>query len=113
MVNFQDFIDAGYVKWDSTSTKNYSSYGLQKRVRNEAGETKYFITVYAFDFREYKISKDWSFQAEVHLYQEDNAILDGVFSFQVIHVVESIDVLEKWLENMYSSMQCIPDVHNN
>jgi len=58
----QDFIDAGYKRF---VTKNKGAdFGLQKLISDKQGK-KYYLTVYAYDFRKYEAGRDISFMPDI------------------------------------------------
>ncbi len=108
----QDFLDKGYKKFKSVL--NNADFGLQRVVRDEEGNKKYFLTVYAYDFSKYPIPNNgMRFSYDVALYAKDSAHEDGYRSFDVKGSVEDIETFEKWIEHMYNKLNCVIDVHNN
>jgi len=111
----QDFINAGYVAFNSNILSDYAECGLQKRVRDEDGNTKYFINVMMYDMSKINVnlSKKYSFEYEVRLFTGSFLSEDGHLSFAIKGCVESICEVEQHIENAYFVLNCIPDVHNN
>jgi len=111
----QDFLYKGYKKFKSVL--NNADFGLQRVVRDEEGNKKYFLTVYAYDFstsqHQALAQRGIVFSYEVCLYTEDFAQEDGYTTFHVTGSVEDIETFEKWIEHMYNKLNCVIDVHNN
>ena len=115
-----DFIAKGYVKFPANLNK--SDFGLQKVIYNTIGDKLYYLTVWVYDWSKYEQMLDtnrnrYSFEYEVTLYQRsDNS--DGYFHFVVkttLGINESDDIAytESWYYDLYNTLNCIPDVHNN
>ena len=52
MLTPQDFIDAGYRRFDQVNhIREHAAYGLQKLISDSVGK-RYYITVYVYDNRE-------------------------------------------------------------
>lgn len=98
-----DWIAAGYKKFNSKHTKQWAEFGLQKRFDDVKGK-KYFITVYAYDnscFKEFNNLPAWSFQPEV---QFDNGnVFDIVLGSGGLI---SIEYVEEFFENIWQTLSC-------
>lgn len=81
----------------------------QKRVRNEQGETKYFINIYEYDFRKYGMEGlDIKYGVEVCIFPEGIDTQVNL-SFNLTTIEEA----EKFIEDFYIKNNCAPDLHNN
>lgn len=110
----QDWIDAGYKKYSCKHWKEYADYALQKIVYDDEENKAYFINVYAYDWTKAEwAARDMSdrgvtFSYEVCLFTQEEE------EFRVSgEACEGIETLEKWIAHLYSTLNCIPDVHNN
>lgn len=110
----QDWIDADYTKYGCKHWKEYADYALQKTVYDEEENKAYFINVFAYDWTKAEwVTKGLSdrgvtFSYEVCLFTQEEK------EFRVSGEVEcSVEELEKWIAHLYSTLNCIPDVHNN
>lgn len=87
-------------------TLNESDTLFQKRVRNEQGETKYFINIYEYDFRKYVTKILYS--VEVVLFPE------GITSqVNLTFSLTTVQEAEKFIEEFYVKNNCVPDLNNN
>lgn len=109
----QDWIDAGYKKYKTPITKMADAL-LQKCVLDENLNASYFLNVYIYDWTKAEwVAKGLSdrgvtFSYEVCLFTQEEK------EFRVSgEVCEGIETLEKWIAHLYSTLNCIPDVHNN
>lgn len=118
----EDFLDRGFKKWKCDAYRPYASFLLQKRVRDSLGRTKYFIDVYAYDWRKHNANNpsanfpyDWSFEAEITYYREKKQTEDSsdYMAFTVQFRVENIDVVEQVAEEHFVYYGCIPNIYNN
>lgn len=118
----EDFLARGYQKWKCDAYRQYADSLLQKRVRDSIGQTKYFIDVYAYDWRKHKANNpsanfpyDWSFEAEITYYRKlkQNEHSSDHMTFTVQFLVEDIDVLEQVAEEHFVYYGSVPNIWNN
>lgn len=112
-MNEQNWIDAGYKKYGCKHWKEHADYALQKCVRDDEDNKSYFINVYAYDWNKPEwaargmADRGVTFSYEVCLFTQEEK------EFRVSGEVGSIEELEEWIAHLYSTLNCIPDVHNN
>lgn len=82
-----------------------SSVGLFQKVIAEGYIKSYYINI-----TQYEIDNRTYFHAEVHLYLPDETMFEASRS---IYTVDDIEKVEKFFADIYSTFNCIPDVHNN
>ena len=111
MLTVQDFLDAGYRKYNQHSLNN-SDYLIQKKVTDEVG-TKYFINIWVYEnFNKEYYSRnpslqEVSFMPEVQFQRGDEAtmnitlILDDKSNIQKIE--QEFECLWLFLEKPYYS----------
>lgn len=95
--------------------KRHASNLFQKRIRNEAGETLYFINVYEFDFTKYqedgRYPKDMpvlKYSAEARFYRGEQEFNVDLLFLQNTTVAD----MEKFFAEVFQAMKCEPDKHN-
>jgi hypothetical protein len=92
----EDWMARGYKRFDGDYLKN-ASFLLQKRITDDIG-TKYFINVYAYDWKNFTaVKKDWGFQPEIQLTageNRDKTVIVSLIGFD-------IDGVEEHFENLW------------
>jgi len=107
----------GYTKCpgEISNFKRGASNLFQKRFRNEAGETLYFINVYEFDFTEYQETGRYPKDMPVLKYHAEVRFFRGEHEFDVeLPFLQNTTVadMEKFFEEVFQVMKCEPDKHN-
>lgn len=106
----QNWIDVGYKKYSCKHWKEHADYLLQKCVRDREGNKTYFINVYAYDWSKPEwvacgiVDRGVTFSYEVGLFTQEEK------EFRVSGEVSNIEELEKWIEHLYSTLNCIPSL---
>ena len=98
------WLEAGYRECYCPHQKS-TPFLLQKRFRNERGDTTHFVNVWAYDWTEYR---DWAgdpvtYSAEVQF----NLRGDDTFNVELLHP-ESPEKTEIFFARMYVAMGCVP-----
>lgn len=95
MLTAQDFLDAGYRKFDYTGLRNQAAFGLQKRFGDDTG-IKYFITIWAY--APYRTGTDWSFSPDLQFSRHGKATMNIELLLDSDATVQSIeeDVANLW-----------------
>ena len=109
MLTIQDWLDAGYKRYDRDYLKN-SDFLLQKRFDDEVGK-KYFIDVWVYEhFNKVYFSnnpglKPVSFQPEVQFQREEDMTLNMTFIMNqdstIAEVEQQVECLWLFLEKPY------------
>lgn len=102
------FISKGYRKFNGTSYRN-EDYILQKRVKDEDGNTKYFITAYVYDLSKFGID-EVNYEAEAIMWDDPN---DFDASYRIVVSVKDIDDMEQRFEKLHKWFGGVLDFHNN
>lgn len=102
------FISKGYRKFNDTAYRN-EDYILQKRVKDENGNTKYFITVYVYDLSKFGID-EVSYEAEAIMWDDPS---DSIASYRIVMSVKNIDDMEHRFEKIHKWFGGVLDFHNN
>lgn len=102
------FLVKGYRKFNNTSHRN-EDYILQKRVRDSEGNTKYFITVYVYDFSKFGID-EVSYEADSIMWDNPE---DSDSSYTINISVNNIDDMEHRFEKLHKHFGGVLDFHNN
>lgn len=95
MLTVQDFLDAGYRKYNQR-THNNSDYLVQKRVADEVG-TKYFIHTWVYEHfnKEYYSRnpslQEVSFMPEVRFRQQDKPTVNVILILDKEHQIKDIE----------------------
>lgn len=108
-LNDKRFLDKGYAKFENITEYRNADYLLQKRVRDEDGNTKYFITVYVYDFSMFGIDKV-GYEADSIMWDNPNDS-DSFYTIQIS--VNDIDDMEQRFEKLHKWFGEVLDFHNN
>ncbi len=113
IITSQTLQDSGYNRCLGTVSnfKQFASNLFQKRVKNNQRETLYFINVYEFDFTGLrgKDHPDLSYQADVRFYRSTQQ-----FNTELLFLENtSIEEMENFFKEVFESMKCDIDQHNN
>ena len=97
----EDWEAAGYRRFKQKNWNN-ADFGLQKRVLDDSGDTKYHITVWAYDWSKYpdRGGDRWGFMP----YAQFNASLEGGITTNVELAQSSetsIEDIEAYLERLW------------
>lgn len=102
MLTTQDWLDAGYRRYDSRNVK-YADFLLQKRFDDTEGK-KYYIDVWAYDNRQFEFYRNnpalspWSYQPEVQFQRQEEMTLNITF---LMNKDSTIFDIEKEVEAMW------------
>lgn len=112
-VNYLSLEESGYHKCEGTisNLKHGASNLFQKTVRNSKNEKMYFINVYEFDFNGYPgyVGNTLRYQAEVRFYRKHQE-----FNVDLLFLEKTtIKEMEAFFDDVYISMNCDIDHHNN
>lgn len=92
MLTVQDWIDAGYKRFNQVKhIRPYSDFGLQKRVKDSNG-TKYFITIFVYPYGD-----TISFSPDVQ-FSNNNFTVSITFA---LHGDTSIQMLEEMVDDFW------------
>ncbi len=114
----EKLLDAGYKAFPIGPIDNHDNaeYALQKRIRGEDGETRYFINVYIYDFRNStrmpESMRTWSHNAEAILYTKNAGTEPVGFDLHPRFQFELVESMEAWFSYAYHQLKCVPDPHN-
>lgn len=108
-LNDKLFLDKGYTKFENRTKYRNADYLLQKRVRDEDGNTKYFITIYVYDLSEFGIDKV-SYEADSIMWDNPE---DSDSSYTIKISVNDIDDMEQRFEKLHKWFGGVLDFHNN
>lgn len=109
MLTIQDWLDAGYKRYDQT-THNLSDFLLQKRFDDEVGK-KYFINTWVYEHSKHEYYSrnsalpPVSFQPEVQFQREGDMTLNMTFIMNnnstIAEVEQQVECLWLFLEKPY------------
>lgn len=112
-VNYLSLEESGYRNYVGmiSELKTGASKLFQKTVMDSEGNKKYFINVYEFDFSDLKgyVGNTLRYSAEVRFYRQWQ-------DFDVeLHSMDktTIKQMEEFFDDIYVSMNCNLDHHNN
>lgn len=113
-INEKNLLESGYKEYKTSY--GGASKGFQKTVRDKfEHESKlYFINVEEFDFSEsdnYPLKQKLKYQAEVHFFHQ--TAYNNEQWFIVKASFNYIEEMEVFYNNLYKTLKCIPDIHNN
>ena len=115
MITAKDLLDNHYNKYDKSQLKEHSSALYQKWFR-QGNKKLYAINVYEYDFSglPYHAKElDFSYAAEVRFYNKTCPSLGFDVSFHFEDKTYTVETMERFFENVYHKLECIPDPHND
>ena len=111
MLTPQDFIDAGYRKFDQVKhIREHAAYGLQKLISDSVGK-RYHITVYVYDNREINSRfganiPDFSFSPDCQFRDgKENEMFVNVEL--LLHKDNTIKDIEQKFDTIWKALGCI------
>ena len=105
MLTIQDWLDAGYKRYDNHKYKN-ADFLLQKRFDDSEGK-KYFIDVWVYEYSKYEYYSrnpafpPVGFQPEVQFQRGDKMTLDITFIMNQDSTIAEIEQEELWVGTEY------------
>ena len=102
MLTIQDWLDAGYKRYDNHAYKN-ADFLLQKRFDDSEGK-KYYIDVWVYDNRCFEVFTQnpslppWSYQPEVQFQRQEETTLNITF---LMNKDSTISDIEKEVEAIW------------
>ena len=110
----QDWINAGYSRYGCKHLKPHADFLLQKRIYGDGSKTLYMLNVFTYDWEKPEwvalgvSARGVTFFYEVSLFKQDGE------EFRVSgEVNDGVDSFEAWINHLYFTLNCIPDVHDN
>lgn len=100
-----EFVEAGYKKCHPTPITNDRPFYQKKVYDADSSETRYFITVYEYDFREEELLPKGlhkvMYEANLQFHQKDGTTVNLVFSCD-----KPIEWIEAKAEELFTNLNC-------
>ena len=104
MLTVQDWLNAGYKRFDQVAARQYAAFGLQKRFDDDKGK-QYFITVFVYDNKEFMLRfpdiQPFTFEPECQFSQPDSITVNTTL---LLHKESTIDEVEAMVQKLWVAL---------
>jgi hypothetical protein len=104
MLTVEDWISAGYKRFDQVAARQYAAFGLQKRFDDDKGK-QYYITVFVYHNKEFMLRfpdmHPFTFEPECQFMQRDSITVNTTL---LIHKNSSIAEVEAMVHKLWVAL---------
>lgn len=114
-MNAGDLLQDGYKKFEDSFAPDYCKpqYAYQRKIYRDE-KLIYFINVYEYDWSKFNLRDNmdrFTYECKIHLYKPGDDM--DCLRIQFDCTKSTVSMLEDFVYNIYTKLECVPDKHND